>query len=120
MSLQSNIIGRSGNLDQTRAVPFLMAVSNGARVAIACQSSSSNLVLNLDCEGIPVLRPLMLLGCDEYRCPLTILELLGHGRPWVQERIHALQYETDRSRDGPRGHLFFAAVFELRRQLGLN
>jgi hypothetical protein len=105
MSLQSNIIGRSGNLDQTRAVPFLMAVSNGARVAIARQSSSSNL-LNLDCEGIPVLRPPMLLGCDEYRCPLTILELLGHGRPWVQERIHALQYETDRSRDGPRGLIF--------------
>jgi hypothetical protein len=61
----------------------------------------------------------MLLGRDEHRCPLAILELLGHGRPWVQERTHALQYETYRSRDGPRG-LFFAAVFELRRQLGLN
>jgi hypothetical protein len=48
----------------------------------------------------------MLLGRDEHRCPLAILELLGHGRPWVQERTHALQYETYRSRDGPRGLIF--------------
>jgi hypothetical protein len=55
MSHQSNIIGRSGNLDQTRAVPFLRAVSGlvgkisdepMAQVAVACQSSSSNLVIN--------------------------------------------------------------------------
>ena len=45
----------------------------------------------------------MLLGRDEHRRPLAILELLGHGRPWVQERTLALQYETYRSRDGPRG-----------------
>jgi hypothetical protein len=86
MSLQSNIIGRSGNLDQTRAVPFLMAVSNGARVAIARQSSSSNLVINLDCEGISVLRPPMLLGRDEHRFLSAILELLGRGRLWVKLR----------------------------------
>jgi hypothetical protein len=26
----------------------------------------------------------MLLGRDEHRCPLAILELVGHGRLWVK------------------------------------
>jgi hypothetical protein len=92
MSLQSNIIGRSGNLDQTRAVPFLTAVSGlfGNRdepMVSKGRSRASRQVLigdqlktakTLGSEVSP-----MLLGRDEHRFLSAILELLGHGRLWV-------------------------------------
>jgi len=57
----------------------------------------------------------MLLGRDEHRCPLAILELLGHARNGLTRcNMRPIVRGTT------RGGLFFAAVFELRRQLGLN
>jgi hypothetical protein len=101
MSLQSNIIDRSGNLDQTRAVPFLTAVSGlvgkigDEPMVRKWRSRASRQVLigdqlktakALGSEVSP-----MLLGRDKHRCLLAILELLGHGRLWVKSAVLALR-----------------------------
>src|SRR5258708_1780587 len=85
MSLQSNIIDRSGNLDQTRAVPFPTAVSGlvgkvgDEPMVRKCRSRASRQVLIGDqlktAKALGSEVPPMLLGRDK----LAILELLMVG-----------------------------------------
>jgi hypothetical protein len=86
MSHQSNIIDRSGNLDQTRAVPFLTAVSGlvgkigDEPMVRKWRSRASRQVLIGDqlktAKALGSEVPPMLLGRDNNRCLLAILELL--------------------------------------------